>query len=88
MVPKVEQQVCTTVRQETEQDVTQDYRDATDTVTLDQKYSNFGWNQDGIQRDDQIQITSPDGEDPTIHGTINIATGTGPIWQKQGAKNP
>ena len=56
-------------------------RDESDTLTFEQKYPNYGWNQEGIQRDDQIQITSPDGEDPTIYGTISIATATGPVRQ-------
>ena len=81
MVPKVEQQVCTTDRQETEQDVTQNYRNDADTLPFDQQYPNYGWNHDGIQRDDELQITSPDGEDPTLYGTVSITSATSPVRQ-------
>ena len=60
-------------------EVDHDCMKADDNLTMQQKYPKFGWNLDTTQRDDELQITCPDGDDPTIYGSISIAAATSPL---------
>ena len=66
--PKI--QTCATDNRKTKRDDTQELSDCSHSLTLEQKYPNFGWMQQGIRKDDELQITCPEGDDPTIYGSI------------------
>jgi len=50
-----------------------------DNLTLQQRYPKYGWNSEYMHRDYQLQVTLPDGEDPTLFGSSSIASATPPI---------
>ena len=50
-----------------------------DTSPLHQKYPKYGWDSECMQRDEELQVTLPDGDDPTIYGCISISSVTTPL---------
>jgi hypothetical protein len=50
-----------------------------DNLTLQQRYPKYGWNSEYMHRDYELQVTLPDGEDPTLFGSSSIASATPPI---------
>jgi hypothetical protein len=76
---QVGQSVDTAYKENAEMEVEHDNLNADASLTMEQKYPKFGWNLDTTQRDDELQITCPDGEDPTIYGSISISSATSPL---------